>query len=44
MARCFPPSRGRSVACDLATINVDSFGGLITELVDTVPQQILAAF
>jgi hypothetical protein len=29
---------------DLATINVDSFGGLITELVDTVPQQILAAF
>jgi hypothetical protein len=27
---------------DLATINVDTFGGLITELVDTVPEQILA--
>jgi hypothetical protein len=28
---------------DLASISVDPFGGLITELVDTVPQQILAA-
>lgn len=28
---------------DLATVSVDPFGGLITELVDTVPQQILAA-
>jgi hypothetical protein len=28
---------------DLASVNVDTFGGLITELVDTVPQQILAA-
>ncbi len=28
---------------DLATITVDPFGGLITELVDTVPAQILAA-
>jgi len=28
---------------DLASINVDTFGGLITELVDTVPAQILAA-
>jgi hypothetical protein len=28
---------------DLANITVDPFGGLITELVDTVPQQILAA-
>jgi hypothetical protein len=28
---------------DLASINVDPFGGLITQLVDTVPQQILAA-
>jgi hypothetical protein len=26
---------------DLATVSVDPFGGLITELVDTVPQQIL---
>jgi len=28
---------------DLATVTVDPFGGLITELVDTVPAQILAA-
>jgi hypothetical protein len=28
---------------DLASITVDPFGGLITELVDTVPSQILAA-
>ena len=28
---------------DLANITVDPFGGLITELVDTVPAQILAA-
>ena len=28
---------------DLATITVDPFGGLITELIDTVPAQILAA-
>jgi hypothetical protein len=28
---------------DLANISVDPLGGLITELVDTVPQQILAA-
>jgi hypothetical protein len=28
---------------DLASISVDPFGGLITGLVDTVPQQILAA-
>ena len=28
---------------DLANVTVDPFGGLITELVDTVPQQILAA-
>jgi hypothetical protein len=27
----------------LANITVDPFGGLITELVDTVPAQILAA-
>jgi hypothetical protein len=26
---------------DLASITVDTFGGLITELVDTVPEQIL---
>jgi hypothetical protein len=26
---------------DLASITVDPFGGLITELVDTVPEQIL---
>ena len=28
---------------DLADVSVNPFGGLITELVDTVPQQILAA-
>jgi hypothetical protein len=28
---------------DLATVTIDPFGGLITELVDTVPGQILAA-
>jgi len=28
---------------DLANITVEPFGGLITELVDTVPAQILAA-
>ena len=28
---------------DLATVSVDPFGGLITELVDLVPSQILAA-
>jgi hypothetical protein len=28
---------------DLATVSVDPLGGLINELVDTVPQQILAA-
>jgi hypothetical protein len=28
---------------DLASITVDPFGGLITELVDIVPSQILAA-
>jgi hypothetical protein len=28
---------------DLANISVDQFGGMITQLVDTVPQQILAA-
>jgi hypothetical protein len=28
---------------DLATVSVDPFGGLITELGDTVPAQILAA-
>ena len=28
---------------DLASISVDPFGGLITELVDAVPSQILAA-
>lgn len=28
---------------DLAIVSVDPLGGLITELVDTVPQQILAA-
>ena len=28
---------------DLASISVDPFGGLITELVDIVPSQILAA-
>jgi hypothetical protein len=27
MARCFPPSRGRSVACDLATVNVNGLTG-----------------
>ena len=28
---------------DLANVTVDPLGGLVTELVDTVPQQILAA-
>jgi hypothetical protein len=28
---------------DIANITVDPFGGMITELVDVVPQQILAA-
>ena len=28
---------------NLGTISVDGFGGLITELVDVIPQQILAA-
>ena len=28
---------------DLANVTVDPFGGLITELVDTVPAQILAS-
>ena len=28
---------------DLASVSIDPFGGLITELVDTVPSQILAA-
>jgi hypothetical protein len=36
------PAR-RSRLGDLANITVDPFGGLITELVDTVPSQILAA-
>jgi hypothetical protein len=28
---------------DLATINIENFGGLVTELVDVIPHQILAA-
>ncbi len=30
-------------AGDLANVTVDPFGGLVTELVDVVPQQILTA-